>query len=307
MSLGENLQFLRKKENMTQEQLAEALEVSRQSVSKWESDTTYPETDKLLQMTKMFHCTLDDLMQKDISTQYVEDKANYDKFQNSFSVRAAMAVGFILSGLSIAAFLSAIFPQSGQFEALSGIVFSVFLVIAIAIFIVTGLQRKYFEEKNPYIENFYTEQEKEAFYKKYITLTTTGVMLIIIGIISIMALETILPNEVTLRSFNIDIEMLETGVFFLFITAAVCILVYTGTQKRKYDINRYNEMHNHTSAAYKKRRKIGIICRIIMLTATILFLILGFTLTLWQSAAVIYSVGGIMCGIAAIIVKKCDI
>lgn len=42
MSLGENLQFLRKRENMTQEQLAEALEVSRQSVSKWESDSTYP-------------------------------------------------------------------------------------------------------------------------------------------------------------------------------------------------------------------------------------------------------------------------
>ena len=35
MSLGENLQFLRKRENMTQEQLAEILEVSRQSVSKW--------------------------------------------------------------------------------------------------------------------------------------------------------------------------------------------------------------------------------------------------------------------------------
>lgn len=48
MSLGENLQFLRKRENMTQEQLAEALEVSRQSVSKWESDSTYPETDKLM-------------------------------------------------------------------------------------------------------------------------------------------------------------------------------------------------------------------------------------------------------------------
>lgn len=42
MSLGENLQFLRKKNDITQEQLAEKLEVSRQSVSKWESDTTYP-------------------------------------------------------------------------------------------------------------------------------------------------------------------------------------------------------------------------------------------------------------------------
>ena len=40
MSLGENLQFLRKKNNITQEQLAEQLDVSRQSVSKWESDSS---------------------------------------------------------------------------------------------------------------------------------------------------------------------------------------------------------------------------------------------------------------------------
>lgn len=68
MSLGENLQFLRKRENMTQEQLAEALEVSRQSVSKWESDSTYPETDKLMRLAELFHCTLDDLMRKDVAT-----------------------------------------------------------------------------------------------------------------------------------------------------------------------------------------------------------------------------------------------
>ena len=41
MSLGQNLQFLRKRDNITQEQLAETLEVSRQSVSKWESDVSH--------------------------------------------------------------------------------------------------------------------------------------------------------------------------------------------------------------------------------------------------------------------------
>lgn len=41
MSFGENLQFLRKRENITQEQMAERLEVSRQSVSKWESDLSH--------------------------------------------------------------------------------------------------------------------------------------------------------------------------------------------------------------------------------------------------------------------------
>ena len=45
---GENLQFYRKKKDMTQEQLAEQLEVSRQTVSKWESGVSYPEMEKIL-------------------------------------------------------------------------------------------------------------------------------------------------------------------------------------------------------------------------------------------------------------------
>ena len=65
MSFGENLQFYRRKNSITQEQLAEKLEVSRQSISKWESNTTYPEMDKLLQMCGMFSCTLDTLLRGD--------------------------------------------------------------------------------------------------------------------------------------------------------------------------------------------------------------------------------------------------
>ena len=45
MSLSENLQFLRQRRGVTQEQLAEELDVSRQSVSKWESGVSYPEMD----------------------------------------------------------------------------------------------------------------------------------------------------------------------------------------------------------------------------------------------------------------------
>ncbi len=45
---GENLQFYRKQKSMTQEQLAEQLEVSRQTVSKWEAGASYPEMEKIL-------------------------------------------------------------------------------------------------------------------------------------------------------------------------------------------------------------------------------------------------------------------
>ncbi len=65
MTTGEKIATYRKKNNMTQEQLAELLQVSRQSVSKWESDLAFPETEKLLRLSKLFHCTVDHLLVED--------------------------------------------------------------------------------------------------------------------------------------------------------------------------------------------------------------------------------------------------
>ena len=56
MSFGKNLQLLRKMRNrMTQEELAEKLQVSRQTVSKWELDTVYPEINKLIELCELFY------------------------------------------------------------------------------------------------------------------------------------------------------------------------------------------------------------------------------------------------------------
>lgn len=62
MTLGEKITHLRKNQNFTQEQLADLLGVSRQSVSKWESDIAYPETDKLVKIGQLFSCSMDYLL-----------------------------------------------------------------------------------------------------------------------------------------------------------------------------------------------------------------------------------------------------
>ena len=54
MTFGEKLSRLRKENNYPQEELAELLGVSRQSVSKWESDAAYPETEKLIKIGKIY-------------------------------------------------------------------------------------------------------------------------------------------------------------------------------------------------------------------------------------------------------------
>lgn len=68
MSFGQNLQCLRKMRNkMTQEELAEKLNVSRQTVSKWELDIVYPEMEKVVELCTMFSCTMDELVRGDFN------------------------------------------------------------------------------------------------------------------------------------------------------------------------------------------------------------------------------------------------
>lgn len=62
MTFGERLYELRKNKNISQEELAELLDVSRQSISKWENDKAYPEMTRLLFMSEYFNVSLDYLM-----------------------------------------------------------------------------------------------------------------------------------------------------------------------------------------------------------------------------------------------------
>ena len=67
MTLGEKIARQRKELNYTQEQLADILGVSRQSISKWESDIAYPETDKLIELGKLFDCSMDYLLKEEVT------------------------------------------------------------------------------------------------------------------------------------------------------------------------------------------------------------------------------------------------
>ena len=67
MSLGNKLAEARKKQNLTQEQLAERLGVTRQAVSRWESDAAYPETDKIVRMAQILEVSCDYLLQDSVN------------------------------------------------------------------------------------------------------------------------------------------------------------------------------------------------------------------------------------------------
>lgn len=66
MKFGENLYNLRKSAKMSQEKLAEKMDVSRQSVSKWENGESYPEMEKIMKLCSIFHCKINDLVHENM-------------------------------------------------------------------------------------------------------------------------------------------------------------------------------------------------------------------------------------------------
>ncbi len=68
MTLGNRIQELRKKQSLSQEAFAEVMGVTRQSVSKWELDQSYPAIDKLIEMVDYFHISLDEMLRNEANT-----------------------------------------------------------------------------------------------------------------------------------------------------------------------------------------------------------------------------------------------
>ncbi|MES5922212.1 helix-turn-helix transcriptional regulator [Bacillus cereus group sp. RP37] len=66
MNIGRQIQYFRKRDNMSQEKLAEKIHVSRQSISNWENERNYPDIHNLLMMSILFNVSLDDLVKGDV-------------------------------------------------------------------------------------------------------------------------------------------------------------------------------------------------------------------------------------------------
>ena len=92
MTLGDKLAKLRKENNYTQEQLADILGVSRQAISKWESGTSYPETEKLIKLGELYDCSMDYLLKDSHETPVKDLKAVTININNLYFERKSKRV-----------------------------------------------------------------------------------------------------------------------------------------------------------------------------------------------------------------------
>lgn len=299
MSFGENLQFLRRRQDMTQEALAEQLGVSRQSVSKWESDGAYPEMATIIQLCDLFSVDMDTLLRQDVRQALAEDTTGYDKHMNTFSIAIAAGVGLILAGVTVMMFLlagsrsdadAAVYPIIGTSALL------VFIAVAVAIFIISGKGHDRFKRKHPFLQPFYTEEQFDAFERRFPLFIALPVVLILIGVIFQVAI--VLVPELSGSGNQEQWALTGTSILLFCVTVAVTVIVWAGIQKDKYDIEKYNRQCQReldpTPEQKRLNRIIGALWGIGMILATALYLTLGFTLDLWKWAAVIYPVASLL-------------
>ncbi|MFJ8119994.1 helix-turn-helix domain-containing protein [Bacillus mycoides] len=91
MNIGRQIQYFRKRDNMSQEKLAEKIHVSRQSISNWENERNYPDIHNLLMMSILFNVSLDDLVKGDVKIMKEElQKSTFFKW--SYIMLASMII-----------------------------------------------------------------------------------------------------------------------------------------------------------------------------------------------------------------------
>lgn len=183
MGFSENLHHLRTVRNMTQEQLAMLMGVSRQAISKWESSRAYPEMDKLVRLCGIFECDLDDLVTGDLAGADVKpelaipgdapavDVCGYDRHMRVRAFMLATAAAVPMLGLAVFFGTSGNLAYPGTSRATIGsfllaaplgtAALVVAIVIGIALAAKAVADRLRFRALYPCIDDFYTSDQRE--------------------------------------------------------------------------------------------------------------------------------------------------
>lgn len=108
MGLGNKIQNFRKKLNFSQEQLAEKLNVTRQTISKWELEETSPDIKQAKKLSEIFQVSLDELLETDINSTIVEKVTKTEKL-TEIGIKIVKVVGIILGIILLIDVISMIF------------------------------------------------------------------------------------------------------------------------------------------------------------------------------------------------------
>ena len=245
--------------------------------------------DTLLRICDLYNVNLDTLLRGSVEESRVSDTARYDDHMNRFSLQIALSVFAIIAGVALMILLNTL----GLSEMLAVALFMLILTISVVVMVAGGIQHDNFRKKHPVIQDFYTEEEKDAFHQKFVWYIAGGVGAILFGVVLLIGVFAFLPEKE-------PYESIAAAVFMLLIAGAVFSFIYGGMQEDKYKIWKYNRDNNPDPESKKRLNLIGAACGVIMLLATAVYVGLGLTRNAWSTAWWLFAVGGILCGVVSV-------
>ena len=202
MNLSEKIMMLRKKEGWSQEELASRLNISRQSVSKWESGQSLPDIDKIILLSQLFHVTTDYLLLDQKNEEHVQNEIylsltqvqEYLEIRKHSALKIALATFLcVISPIPLIGFATLSeyqrFHITENFAISIGLSFLIICItIAVILFCLCAFKVKKYEflEKDDFsLENGvkeYVFKEKESYQDRYHRYQIIGIALCILSV-----------------------------------------------------------------------------------------------------------------------------
>lgn len=303
MNFAQNLQYIRTRNGLTQEQLAEEMGVTRQSVSKWESGTSFPEMETILKICERYQVGLDELMRGSVETDHEEEAEGFIRHIKMFSIQMALSVSAILLALSVISLFEGIWPES-----LLGALFLTVVTVSVITMIVSGMEHSRYVKKHPKMHPVYSEKEIESADHVFSWAVAAGVGAILVGLIVATCIDGTYDSKILTNASG--------AVFLAMVALSAGIFILFGIRRNLYHVEEYNKENARAEKNMKTERKTGAVCGVIMLLATCVFLVWGFWGTPggmwsgnwrnyvgnWSISWIAFPIGGILCAIASIII-----
>ena len=319
MILADKIIDLRKKAGWSQEELAEKLAVTRQSVSKWEGAQSIPDMDKVVQMSRLFGVTTDYLLKDEIEiaepTVNADDRqpplrrvtigeaSDYLALRRAAAPKMALATmlcifsPIALIGLAAVSGLSvSIFPI--REDAAAGIGLCVLLVlVAVAVVLFMDCRNKAkeydFLEKEPFETEYgvagMVKERQKAFKPTYDRMNTIGTVLCVLSFVPLFAVMA-LTHEGFFMTMAVCLLLAVVGV-------GVYFFVYGGTINGSME--KLLEEGDYTRSEKSRKNVTGPVSVIYWLAVTAVFLIYtfgpngngqpGYSWIIWAVAGVLYA------------------
>ena len=321
MILADKIIELRNKNGWSQEELAEKLNVSRQSISKWEGAQSVPDMNRIIAMSQIFGVSTDVLLKDELelapsqSSEYtyesdepaprvvtMEDAQSFLEYKNFASGRVALGVllcilsPILLIVLGGAQDLGAIDLTQNQAVGLGLTVLIILIGTAVALFVTTGIRHSRFEYiEEEQIETAYgvsglARERRERYSAQNTRLLTCGIVLCVVAVI---------PIFLSLLFFEEDhiAHVLSVGALLALVAIGVMMIVRTSIIWGGFKA--LLEEGDYSRSEKRANKKIAPIASIYWLAVTAGFLAWSFIADAWDRSWIIWPIAGVTFGIVA--------